>query len=764
MIYLDLIINLSLLVALSVVSGFIDKRWPRQTRLGVLLQGALFGGASVIGMLHPLNLGHGLIFDGRSVLLSLSALFFGPWAASVAVLMTIPCRVGLGGAGMIMGVLVILSSAGIGLVVHYRLSTATQSLSTWKLYLFGLAVHLVMVALMFTLPGNIIMSTVERVGIPVILLYPLATILVGKVLSDQLSAIRYLEELRISEEKYKLVFEAANVGKSLTLPTGEINVNQTFCDILGYSKEELKNMRWQDLTPPGDIETTQKHIDLLLSDKKDSTRFNKRYISKNGSYIWADISVVMHRNIDRNPLFFITTIVDITERKQAEEALREKEQQLSLITDNIRDTLWLMDLGMRTTWISPSVFRTRGYTLAELAELPMDRHLASGSLARMTELSAVNLTPERFADPSTEISVSTELEYYRKDGSTFWADTFIILLRDNEGRPSGFLGVGKDITDRKVAEGKLQASEARLRAILDATPFPIAMVDVQDNIIEYWSSSALDLFGHTAPATTEWYQLAYPDPEYRSEVIDRWKPFLETARHSGKPVNTGEYRVSCHDGSVRICELYATFLSDKLIVTFNDITARKMIEKALITSEEQLREAHRLAHIGIWSWIAKTDTVTWSEDLYHIAGLDPLLPAPAFAEHDKIYAPESLILLKDAVGRALKTGETYQIELKLIRPDGTTRWTKAFGGPIYGSKGKITGLHGTLLDITDIKMADEEIRRLNESLERQVTERTAKLKETIALLEETNRAFIGRELRMVELKEQIAELEKRLQR
>jgi two-component system cell cycle sensor histidine kinase/response regulator CckA len=237
MIYLDLIINLSLLVALSVVSGFIDKRWPRQTRLGVLLQGALFGGASVIGMLHPLNLGHGLIFDGRSVLLSLSALFFGPWAASVAVLMTIPCRVGLGGAGMIMGVLVILSSAGIGLVFHYRLRTATQSLSTWKLYLFGLAVHLVMVALMFTLPGNIIMSTVERVGIPVILLYPLATILVGKVLSDQLSAIRYLEELRISEEKYKLVFEAANVGKSLTLPTGEINVNQTFCDILGYSKD-----------------------------------------------------------------------------------------------------------------------------------------------------------------------------------------------------------------------------------------------------------------------------------------------------------------------------------------------------------------------------------------------------------------------------------------------------------------------------------------------------------------------------------------------
>jgi two-component system cell cycle sensor histidine kinase/response regulator CckA len=76
MIYLDLIINLALLVALSVVSGFIDKRWPRHTRLGILLQGFLFGGASVIGMLRPLNLGPGLIFDGRSVMVSLCALFF----------------------------------------------------------------------------------------------------------------------------------------------------------------------------------------------------------------------------------------------------------------------------------------------------------------------------------------------------------------------------------------------------------------------------------------------------------------------------------------------------------------------------------------------------------------------------------------------------------------------------------------------------------------------------------------------------------------
>jgi diguanylate cyclase (GGDEF)-like protein/PAS domain S-box-containing protein len=140
--------------------------------------------------------------------------------------------------------------------------------------------------------------------------------------------------------------------------------------------------------------------------------------------------------------------------------------------------------------------------------------------------------------------------------------------------------------ERKKAEEALRKSEAQLRAILDATPFPIALVDVQDNKIDFWSRSALSLFGHIAPTTPEWYQIAYPDPDYQREVIDRWKPFLEIARESCQTVNTGEYRVTCSDGSVRICELYTTFLADRLIVTFNDITERKRAEEELRRNQD----------------------------------------------------------------------------------------------------------------------------------------------------------------------------------
>ena len=319
MIYLDLTLNLTLLISLSIISGFIDKRCTRDTWTGALMQGFLWGSVAIVGMHLPLVMGPGLIFDGRSIIISLCALFFGHRAAALTGAMAGAYRLALGGPGAVMGVSVILASAVIGLVARHYLRPQINPPSTPHLFFLGLTVHAAMVALMFTLPGELAMSTIKRLGVPVITLYPLATILAGKILSDQASAIQQVEALRRSEEKYKIVFETANVGKSLTLPTGEINVNQAFCDMLGYTREELRNKKWQDITPADEVNAIQKLLDQLLQGKKDSNRFDKRYIHKNGSYIWADMSVTIHRNNEGTPLFFITTAMDVSALKKAEE-------------------------------------------------------------------------------------------------------------------------------------------------------------------------------------------------------------------------------------------------------------------------------------------------------------------------------------------------------------------------------------------------------------------------------------------------------------
>ena len=134
--------------------------------------------------------------------------------------------------------------------------------------------------------------------------------------------------LRESEERYRNIFEAANVGKSVTLPSGQVNANRAFCEMLGYGAEELHSKTWQELTPAEEIGFVTDILACLLRGEKDSVRFEKRYIHKNGSHVWADVSVKLQHTGDRTPLYFITTVVDITERKQAEQALRQKAKAL----------------------------------------------------------------------------------------------------------------------------------------------------------------------------------------------------------------------------------------------------------------------------------------------------------------------------------------------------------------------------------------------------------------------------------------------------
>ncbi len=241
MIYLDVTFNLTLLVALSIISGFIEKHWPRHTRQGVLLQGILFGTAAVFGMLRPLTLGPGIILDGRSLMVSLCALFFGPWAGAVAALLTMMCRIWLGGAGMITGLLVIFSSLVIGLVGHYRFNPEVKPPSATILFLFGLTVHVAMLALFFTLPGGVGLTVVMRIGLAVMMLYPLATILAGKILSDQIEAEQRKNTLRDSEDKYRLLVNSLSSGVVVHAPDSSIIFSNPMAStLLGLTSDQMR--------------------------------------------------------------------------------------------------------------------------------------------------------------------------------------------------------------------------------------------------------------------------------------------------------------------------------------------------------------------------------------------------------------------------------------------------------------------------------------------------------------------------------------------
>jgi PAS domain S-box-containing protein len=305
---------------------------------------------------------------------------------------------------------------------------------------------------------------------------------------------------------------------------------------------------------------------------------------------------------------------------------------------------------------------------------------------------------------------------------------------------------------RKRAEEALRENEERLRAILDATPFPIAVVDLFDDNIHFWSRSALAIFGHTAPTASEWYQLAYPDPNYRCEVIKRWKPFLKRALESSQTVNTGEYRVTCSDGSVSICEIYATFLPDILIVTFYDITERKRAEEALSQNllelqetAKKLEQSRNMLQLIIESIPVR---VFWKDKDSRYLGCNSL-----FARDAGLSRPEELIGKSDFDMGWQEQAELYRADdhhvmesrhakMNIIEPQTTPTddhiWLDTSKVPLQMPNGNVFGVLGVYEDITDRKLAEEKIIRQQEELRG--------LTAQLAQVEEAERQQLAREL------------------
>lgn len=214
--------------------------------------------------------------------------------------------------------------------------------------------------------------------------------------------------------------------------------------------------------------------------------------------------------------------------------------------------------------------------------------------------------------------------------------------------------------------------------------------------------------------------------EDRQQVIEA----VADARKNRLPYSA-EFRVVWPDGTVRWVAAIGRFYyspqgdPERMLGMAQGITELKLAEQALREREVELTEAQRLANVGSWQWNTQTDKVTWSEQLYRIAGLDPNLPALSYQEQATLYTAESWHHLRSAVEEALRTGSSYELDLEMKHADGTRRWIVDKGEVRRDSTGRIIQLRGTAHDITERKLAEETLAGVNSRLiEAQERERT----------------------------------------
>ena len=245
-----------------------------------------------------------------------------------------------------------------------------------------------------------------------------------------------------------------------------------------------------------------------------------------------------------------------------------------------------------------------------------------------------------------------------------------------------------------------------LLQIVDVAP-ALVWMSGPDKQCTFFNKPWLDFTGR--PIERElgygWADGVHPDDlptclDTYSSAFDRRDPFKM------------EYRLRRHDGEYR-------WMLDAGVPLFSpdgsfagyigscvDITERRHAEDALRRKEMELRESQRLAGVGSWTWDPDTDTVQWSEELYHLAGRDPQLGAVSYKDHGTLYSAEGWMQLQRAVEEALRTGTSYELDLEMIRADRARIWVTARGEVQRNSIGRIVGLRGTIQDITERKQRE----------------------------------------------------------
>ncbi len=467
MVWIDLIYNLALLVALSVVSGFVETRWRRHTRLGALLQGMVFGGAAVIGMLRPFVFAPGLIFDGRSVMISLGGLFFGPWAAAVACLMAILLRLAQGGSGVGMGVLVILASAAIGVGFHLRRKRRPPEMPAATLLVFGVVVHLAMLAMTVALPPDMILPVLKRIGWPVMLTYPLATVLIGRILSDQAARAGFLESLQESERRFRVLFEQAAVGVArIETGTGRfLQVNQRYADIVGYSVAGMQERNFQSITHPDDLPAEIGNMELLKAGTIREFAMEKRYRRQDGSLVWVALTVSPLWAPGEAPGSHIAVVQDITGRKQSEAALRQEQGFFKDLVNTLPAGVYRLRVRPAAEW-SEANWRSQMELLYSV-EMASDRFCEITGISRQEFEANPQIVPDRIHPEDSpgfvrsNAAAVVSLTLFSWEGRmivsakrTIWVhlESTPRLLENGEAT---WTGIVYDITEQKQAEAQI---------------------------------------------------------------------------------------------------------------------------------------------------------------------------------------------------------------------------------------------------------------------------------------------------------------------
>jgi PAS domain S-box-containing protein len=281
----------------------------------------------------------------------------------------------------------------------------------------------------------------------------------------------------------------------------------------------------------------------------------------------------------------------------------------------------------------------------------------------------------------------------------------------------GRCGRTLEVVDAAKVEDLTQ-SEERLQAVIESSPLGIMEVDLDTHIVR-WNSAAEQIFGWTREE-----MLGRTDMPMVQESRKDEGAHLRAKLRTGHAFSGYETIRQCKDGSLIDVSIAAAPVRDGAgevrgyMVVYSDITERKL-------QETRLEEAQQLAHIGSWEWEVVPNRVTWSDELYRLWGLEPGSREMSYEAYLASVHADDREMVKEAVGRAFEDRAPFAFEHRVPLPDGQIRWISSRGGVVTDDAGEPIRMRGSAQDITERKLYEAELHRLNDELQARLEDLTA---------------------------------------
>jgi PAS domain S-box-containing protein len=702
----DLLLNSTLLIALTVLYSFSFRKLGVANYRFKAIAGLLFGIIAIIGMNMPVSYQPGMIYDGRSIVLSLAGLFGGGIVSGIAALLALGYRLSLGGAGVWAGSATIIISTLVGLSFRRIYKNKPENISMIHLLLLGLITHLGMLLCQLLLPWDSALQVIGQIWIPVLLIFPGASLLMGLLLKNEINRIAAETVTRESETRYRTTLNSIGDAVVTTDNSGIITFMNPIAERLtGWAEAEVLGKPVKSVFQIINENTRLKvecPVEKVLSHGAIVGLANHTLlITKQGNELPIADSGAPIRDENGNISGVVLVFRDQTEERDLQRQLRLSERSLTEAQEIACMGHWEFDLVKRKICWSENLYRLLG--LEPYERTPSYKFLRS--IVHPDDIEELDRGEKLISQRKSSIDIRFRI--VTPDGQYKWIMNRIIPEHE-KGKLVKMRGINLDITESIETLEALKKSEMGYKSLFEKDSAIKLLIDLYTGDIANANVAASEFYGYTRKQLKKMNVqdiFLFAEGEFKQQLAIAQKN--DNKRR--------EYQHRLADGSIRDVEVYTSKIIFKgkiyLHSIIHDITGKKEAEAQLLLLSKSTEQSPVSIVItdpdGRISYVNPKFTETAGYSAEEAIGETPSI-LKSGRHTDEFYKE-----LWDTV----LSGREWKGEFENRKKNGELYWESAVISSIVDENGQITHLLGAKEDITEKKKIMADLQQAKEQAE-----------------------------------------------